>query len=247
MEVRDVMTKTPMTIDPEAPVETAVAVMRERAMRHLPVVDGDGRLIGIVTDRDLRSAMFGSALAEHLPAGQGGRLRALTAALNDVRVSHVMTWRVVTIGPQAPVAQAAAIMANVRVGSLPVIEGNGWSGSSPSTTCSRRWPRRCHASRAPIPTRISGEFQLMQTGDGPQVRWGVTKLGQEALTRVAPESRPRHQRPSEASPHSRKPLDSETCAVAPTLHYVELAWVPRMARREGLRPCRLGHERNSQA
>jgi len=122
MEVRDVMTKTPMTIDPEAPVETAVAVMRERAMRHLPVVDGDGRLIGIVTDRDLRSAMFGSALAEHLPAGQGGRLRSLTAALNDVRVSHVMTWRVVTIGPQAPVAQAAAIMANVRVGSLPVVE-----------------------------------------------------------------------------------------------------------------------------
>jgi len=122
MEVRDVMTKTPMTIDPEAPVETAVAVMRERAMRHLPVVDGDGRLIGIVTDRDLRSAMFGSALAEHLPAGQGGRLRALTAALNDVRVSHVMTWRVVTIGPQAPVAQAAAITANVRDGSLPVVE-----------------------------------------------------------------------------------------------------------------------------
>lgn len=173
MEVRDVMTKTPMTIDPEAPVETAVAVMRERAMRHLPVVDGDGRLIGIVTDRDLRSAMFGSALAEHLPAGQGGRLRALTAALNDVRVSHVMTWRVVTIGPQAPVAQAAAIMANVRVGSLPVVEGGGWLGSSPSTTCSRRWPRRCHASGAPIPTRISGEFQLMQTGDDPQVRWDV--------------------------------------------------------------------------
>jgi acetoin utilization protein AcuB len=123
MQVREVMTATPMTIDPEAPVETAVAVMRERGLRHLPVVDGDGRLIGIVTDRDLRSAMFGSALVEHLPAEQGGRLRALTATLNDVRVSHVMTWRVVTIGPGAPVAQAAAIMANVRVGSLPVVEG----------------------------------------------------------------------------------------------------------------------------
>jgi acetoin utilization protein AcuB len=122
MLVRDVMTKVPMTIDPEAPVETAVAVMRERRMRHLPVVDAAGRLIGIVTDRDLRSAMFGSALVEHLPAEHGGRLRALTATLNDVRVSHVMTWRVVTIGPQAPVAQAAAMMANFRVGSLPVVE-----------------------------------------------------------------------------------------------------------------------------
>jgi acetoin utilization protein AcuB len=123
MLVRDVMTATPMTVDPEAPVETAVAVMRERRLRHLPVVDGEGRLIGIVTDRDLRSAMFGSALVEHLPAEQGGRLRALTATLNDIRVSHVMTWKVVTIGPQAPVAQAAAIMANVRIGSLPVVEG----------------------------------------------------------------------------------------------------------------------------
>jgi acetoin utilization protein AcuB len=123
MQVRDVMTAKPMTIDPEAPVETAVAVMRERGLRHLPVVDVDGRLIGIVTDRDLRSAMFGSALAEHLPPEQGGRLRALTATLNDVRVSHVMTWQVVTVGPQAPVAQAAAIMANVRIGSLPVVEG----------------------------------------------------------------------------------------------------------------------------
>ena len=123
MQVQDVMTKMPMTIDPEAPVETAVAVMRERRMRHLPVVDAAGRLIGIVTDRDLRSAMFGSALVEHLPAEHDGRLRALTATLNDVRVSHVMTWQVVTIGPQAPVAQAAAIMANFRVGSLPVTEG----------------------------------------------------------------------------------------------------------------------------
>ncbi len=42
MLVRDVMTKVPMTIDPEAPVETAVAVMRERRMRHLPVVDAEG-------------------------------------------------------------------------------------------------------------------------------------------------------------------------------------------------------------
>jgi acetoin utilization protein AcuB len=123
MQVRDVMTAKPMTIDPEAPVETAVAVMRERGLRHLPVVDSEGRLIGIVTDRDLRSAMFGSALAEHLPPEQEGRLRTLSATLNDVRVSHVMTWRAQTIPSQAPLAQAAAVMANARIGSLPVVEG----------------------------------------------------------------------------------------------------------------------------
>jgi CBS domain-containing protein len=67
MGVREVMTATPTTIDPQAPVETAVAVMRERGLRHLPVVDDRGALVGIVTDRDLRSAMFGPALADYLP------------------------------------------------------------------------------------------------------------------------------------------------------------------------------------
>lgn len=122
MLVRDVMTRAPMTIDPEAPVETAVAVMQERELRHLPVVDVRGRLVGIVTDRDLRSAMFGSSLAEHLPVSHAGRLRALTAPLNDVRVSHVMTWHVHTTTSQAPLAQAAAIMTTARVGCLPVVD-----------------------------------------------------------------------------------------------------------------------------
>ena len=51
MRVRDVMAPNPITIDPEAPLETAVAVMLERRVRHLPVVDDEGRLMGIVTDR----------------------------------------------------------------------------------------------------------------------------------------------------------------------------------------------------
>lgn len=119
MRVRDVMTASPMTIDPEAPVETAATVMRERSLRHLPVVDDQGALIGIVTDRDLRSAMLGPAVAAYLP--EGGRLRALTRALDDIRVRHVMTWGAVTTAPDAPVAQAAAIMAERRIGSLLVV------------------------------------------------------------------------------------------------------------------------------
>jgi acetoin utilization protein AcuB len=67
MRVRDVMAVNPITIDPEAPLETAVAVMVERRVRHLPVVDDEGRLLGIVTDRDLRSAMLGPAIADYLP------------------------------------------------------------------------------------------------------------------------------------------------------------------------------------
>ena len=124
MRVREVMTPNPVTIDPRAPVGTAAAVMRERRLRHLPVVDDRGQLVGIVTDRDLRSAMLGPAIAEYADTAEHGRLRALAADLADVRVSHVMTWGVRTTGPEALVAQAAAVMADARVGSLPVVEGD---------------------------------------------------------------------------------------------------------------------------
>ena len=98
LTVSDVMTKAPLTIDPEAPVATAVAVMRERGLRHLPVVDDDRRLIGILSDRDLRSVVS-----------------------ENPRVRDVMTWRVITVGPAAPIAQAAAMMTAERIGCLPVI------------------------------------------------------------------------------------------------------------------------------
>ena len=122
-QVRDVMTKAPMTIDPEAPLATAVAVMRERELRHLPVVDDAGRLIGIVTDRDLRSAIVAPAFAEYLPSEERRRLRSLATTLENLRVRDVMTWGAVTIGPEAPIAQAAAVMTSARVGCLPVVDG----------------------------------------------------------------------------------------------------------------------------
>ena len=121
MLVRDAMTSRPMTIDAEAPVGTAVAVMRERRLRHLPVVDDAGRLVGIVTDRDLRSAVLGSAIADCVPSIQG-RLRSMATRLDELRIAQVMTWGALTIGPEAPLAQAAAIMADAKVGSLPVVD-----------------------------------------------------------------------------------------------------------------------------
>jgi acetoin utilization protein AcuB len=124
MQVRDVMTANPITIDPEALVEMAVATMRERGLRHLPVVDDADHLLGIVTDRDLRSAMLGPAVADYLPAGYSGRLHDQARRLDSLRIRHAMTWAVVTISPGAPLAQAAAVMADARVGSLPVVDGN---------------------------------------------------------------------------------------------------------------------------
>ena len=109
MRVRDVMTADPATIAPEAPLGVALATMRERQIRHLPVVEDTGRLVGILTDRDLRQATL-------------ARARSLQEAERDLTVQDAMSWAVVTIHPGDPLARAAAIMFERRVGSLPVVE-----------------------------------------------------------------------------------------------------------------------------
>ena len=120
--VRDVMTRSPITIDPEAALETAAAVMYEREIRHLPVVDDTGRLIGILSDRDVRGVVLAPALGQYLSESARKSLETLSAALRDVRVRDAMTWDHVTIEPGAPLAQAAALMVEARFGSLPVVD-----------------------------------------------------------------------------------------------------------------------------
>jgi len=123
MRVEEVMTKDPLTIDPEAALGTAMEVMRANEIRHLPVVDDSGQLVGVITDRDLRQATFAPALAEHLSLRGQRRLRGLGYALEDLRVKDAMTWVVVTTRPEATTAHAAMLMFERRVGSLPVVEG----------------------------------------------------------------------------------------------------------------------------
>jgi len=123
MKVKDVMTKHPVTIDPQASVATALDVMRSKHIRHLPVVDEAGALVGVLTDRDLRHAAFAPAMQEYLSVSQHRRARQLSEALGNLRVRDVMTWAVITTGPEAPLMYAALIMFESRVGSLPVLEG----------------------------------------------------------------------------------------------------------------------------
>jgi CBS domain-containing protein len=103
------------TIAAESPVREAAALMRARAIRHLPVVDDQGGLIGIVTDRDLRQVIFDAAVRERLP------LEA--EALGALPVRAVMTWSVVTVTPATDLRAAAALMRERRLGALPVVEG----------------------------------------------------------------------------------------------------------------------------
>ncbi len=88
--------------------------MQDRRIRHLPVVDETGRLLGILTDRDIRHAAFVPALADYL-AWEARRLKA-------PRVRDVMTWSVVTTHPDVTLAEASFTMFQRRIGSLPVVD-----------------------------------------------------------------------------------------------------------------------------
>jgi CBS domain-containing protein len=102
-----------ITIDAGAPVREAVALMRERGIRHLPVLDPDRRLVGIVTDRDLRQVVFDVAI---------GRVDEDTARIGDLRVREVMTWGVVTVTPTTDLREAIGVMRERRLGALPVVD-----------------------------------------------------------------------------------------------------------------------------
>jgi CBS domain-containing protein len=120
--VAESMRRRPITIDPDAPLGTALAVMIERGVRHLPVVNDAGRLVGMLTDRDVRSAAIAPELAERLPGRWRRRMDRLQQRWEALRVRDVMTWDCVTTAPDASLAQAAALMLDGRFGCLPVVE-----------------------------------------------------------------------------------------------------------------------------
>ena len=116
IRVGELMTRSPLTIRWDKTIGAAWKLMRDRKIRHLPVLDDHGRLAGIVTDRDLRQVIFDPSIQEQL--GNFPR------ALNVLTVKEVMTWGVVTVQPQTEIREAARIMHEQKIGALPVARGD---------------------------------------------------------------------------------------------------------------------------
>jgi acetoin utilization protein AcuB len=106
MLIRDIMRSPAVSISPEITLQDAYRTMRERDIRHLPVVEG-GKLVGVVTDRDLRLAT--SALVPSPVSPQS-------------RVSAVMSMDPLTADPSDPVEDAARTMRERKIGCLPVMD-----------------------------------------------------------------------------------------------------------------------------
>ena len=106
MLIREIMHPNPITITPETPLFEAYKIMQEKNIRHLPIVD-NGKLIGIVTDRDLRLAT--SKLAER-PFNP------------DDKVKEIMSSPVQITSPSEPIEIATQTMRELKISCLPVIE-----------------------------------------------------------------------------------------------------------------------------
>jgi CBS domain-containing protein len=113
MKVRELMTKDVATVGRNDELTIADDIMNMKRLRHLPVVE-DGRLVGILTQRDL----FHAALSTALNFGK----KAQKEFLKTVVVKEVMTDEVRTIDPGADIKEAARRMMEHKVGCLPVVE-----------------------------------------------------------------------------------------------------------------------------
>ena len=116
MLVGERMTRTPVTITEDTSIDDALHLMRERKVRRLPILDKAGHLVGIVSDKDLLHAAPSPASTLSVY-----EMHYLLAKLT---VKKVMSSPVITVGADTPVEVAARIMADNKIGGLPVLEGD---------------------------------------------------------------------------------------------------------------------------
>ena len=101
MNASDLMTEDPMTLPVNAKVREALSVLQTLEIRHLPIVSESNELLGMLSDRDLRSAK---------------------ASDLDMRVVELMSSDVMSVGPEADAGEVIDLMIESKVGAVPVVD-----------------------------------------------------------------------------------------------------------------------------
>ncbi|MBW2722567.1 MAG: CBS domain-containing protein [Deltaproteobacteria bacterium] len=110
------MTTDLITVTPDTPLAKARDLLLEKNIKQLPIVDKQGSLVGILTDRDIKQAWASPATTLSI--------YELTYVLQKLTVESVMVKELITISPGATIERAASIMHDRKIGSLPVVEGD---------------------------------------------------------------------------------------------------------------------------
>jgi len=114
MRVEDVMTREVVSLGPGDTLRAAVNAVQRNRIRHIPIVEVE-RLVGIVTDRDIKRAT---------PSVHGGASQEdFNRALDELTLAHVMTRDPLVVHPSTSVKDAVALLIDRKYGALPVVDG----------------------------------------------------------------------------------------------------------------------------
>ena len=113
MNILDIMTADPVTIQTDKPLRTALELMQVHTIKHLPVVSAGGHVVGVISDRDCRYALNSPVIMRE--RWQDDDL------IDNLRIRAVMTPAPIIVEPQAPASEAARLMLSHRIGCLPVM------------------------------------------------------------------------------------------------------------------------------
>ena len=115
MFVGERMSRPVISVSPDTPINDVLALFRKEHIRRAPVIK-DGKLVGIVSEKDLLNATSSSVTTLSV--------WELNYLISKVKVKNVMTKKVITITKDTPIEEAARIMADKKIGGLPVIDGD---------------------------------------------------------------------------------------------------------------------------
>jgi CBS domain-containing protein len=117
--VREIMMGAPVTLKPDDTLDLASDVISLGRIRHIPVVE-DGRLVGLLSERDL----IGAAASQIF----GLKQKSKSALLKSLLIKDVMKKRVFSVKPDTPIKEAARLLAEKKIGCVPVLSDGSLIG-----------------------------------------------------------------------------------------------------------------------
>jgi acetoin utilization protein AcuB len=125
MNLDAIMSRKPVTVADDDKMAHAIRMLKDHGFKHLPVVNRAGKVVGVITDRDLKRASPSDATLLEV--------HELLYLLDQVRIAEIMTRTPVTVPAATPIADAARLMVDKHVGCLPVVENDRLVGIVTST------------------------------------------------------------------------------------------------------------------
>ncbi len=138
MRVEELMTKKVFTVEPHDMIDRVFFLIHFEKVRHLPVVE-KGKLVGIVSDRDMYKALGPKSNSKAIEGGQH-ELHVVPK-----KVMNIMKRGVISVTPDTLASEAAAIMADKKIGALPVLDNDKLVGILSATDILRVFSKLEHA------------------------------------------------------------------------------------------------------